>query len=97
MPDFSEINRIVKHRYQTGAYGSAHFRMTTPFWEAARALPRPAPPQMPWDPSPLDPLLSIPIVLDDDLSGDEWRLVDTYTEEILFRSGLGGVLGGRVA
>jgi len=86
---FTEINRIVKHRYETGAYGSAHFRMTSAMREAARMLPKP-PPRMAWETSPLDSLLSIPIVVDDDLSDDEWRLVDTHTEEILFRGGSDG-------
>ncbi len=84
---FAEITAIVKRRYETGDYGRAHFRMTTAFREAARTLPRPAPPRMPWDPQPLDALLSIPILVDDDMDGDAWRLVDTNTEEILFRGG----------
>lgn len=88
MSRFDEINAIVKCRYETGAYGRAHFKMTSPFWEAVRGvIPKPTPARMPWGPPPLDALLAIPIVIDDDLTGDEWRLVDTHTEEILFRGG----------
>jgi hypothetical protein len=84
---FAEVTAIVKRRYETGEYGSAHFRMTSAFWDAARTVvPKPAP-RMPWESSPLDPLLAIPIMVDDDLGGDEWRLVDIYTDEILFRGG----------
>lgn len=85
--EFAVITTIVKRRYQTGEYASTHFRMTTAYWEAARIPPMPTPPRMPWDPAPLDALLGIPVVVDDDLTGDEWRLVDTHTDEILFRGG----------
>lgn len=84
---FAEVTAIVKRRYETGEYGSAHFRMTSTFWDAVRAvLPKPQR-RMPWESSPLDPLLSIPVMVDDDMGDDEWRLVDIYTEEIVFRGG----------
>jgi transposase len=86
-----ELTAIVRHRYETGAYGSAHFRITSALWEAVRTLlPKPAPPPMPWERPSLDPLLAIPIVLDDDMDGDAWRLVDIYSDEILFRGGSTG-------
>lgn len=88
MSSFDEITAIVKRRYETGAYGGAHFVMTSPFWGAVRGvIPKPEPARMPWDTSRLDALLAIPIVLDDDLTGDEWRLVDTHTKQVLFRGG----------
>jgi hypothetical protein len=84
---FAKITEIVKERYETGAYGRAHFRMAPDFWEAARSvLPKPARSRQPWEPN-LDALLAIPVVLDESLGPDEWRLVDTVTDEVLARGG----------
>lgn len=89
--DWTELDNLVKHRYETGAYGNAHLALSTSAWTAMRArdLPKPKP-KLPWEPD-LMQLLGIPMVVDDDLPDDEWRLVDNTTKQAL-RS---GVLRGR--
>lgn len=83
---FAEITAIVKERYETGAYGTAHFKMPRLLFDAVRAAGPPPAPRVPWAPN-LDSLLAIPIVIDESLGPDEWRLVDTLTKEVLASGG----------
>lgn len=78
-----EIKAIVKHRYETGAYGNAHFRMPSALWAEMResAPPRPAP--LFGGPA-LDQLLAIPILVDEDLPARAWQLVDNTSKDVLF-------------
>ncbi len=76
----SDLTEIVKQHYETGCYGAAHLRMQLPsFDEIKRAYRPPAP--SPFD--GLQQLMSIPIVVDEDVPAGEWRLVDNSTGETL--------------
>jgi hypothetical protein len=83
---FDEITALVKRRYETGEYGSAHFLLARDAWDQARsaatASVEPAPP---WRPDPITSLLSIPVRVDEDLPPGEWRLIENGTDKILFR------------
>lgn len=81
--DLTEINAIVKHRYQTGAYGNAHLKMPRPLWDDVCATAPTPKPEPAWWPGGLDALFGIPIVVDDTLPPGMWRLVDNTTREIL--------------
>jgi hypothetical protein len=86
MSELTEINEIVKRRYETGAYGNAHFKMPRSLWDDLRASMPPAEPEPDWRRAignPLGDFLSIPIVVDDTLPSGTWRLVDSSTGEVL--------------
>lgn len=85
--DLAELTEIVKRRYETGEYGHAHLKVTpTILDEMRRRTPPP-------DPDayirrilyggPLGDLMSIPVVVDDELPPGTWRLVDNSTGETL--------------
>lgn len=75
------IRAIVEKRWETGAFGTAHFLMPRDLLDQ---MPRPEPDATPRLPDPFGDLLSIPIVVDDSLPAGAWRLVDTITKETLF-------------
>lgn len=76
LPERPTIDDIARHRYETGAFGSAHFLMSHAYWGRLRdRLPEPTP-SIPDLPDPLADLMAIPIRLDYDLPPDVWRLVD---------------------
>jgi hypothetical protein len=70
------ITAIVRERYETGAYGDCHFRVSAEVLRVMREQP-PAPKREPWDSGggAGDALLSIPIVPDDSLPDGWWHLV----------------------
>lgn len=74
------IKEIVKRRYESGAYGNAHFRMRR---EDFDVLPR-EPIRREFRPDPVGDLLSIPVVTDERLPAGQWRLIDNTTEDVLF-------------
>lgn len=70
------ITAIVRQRYETGAYGGAHFRVAADVWQAMREATPPAEPAFPV-PSTNDilaKLRSIPVVVDA-LPAGHWELV----------------------
>lgn len=79
-PDFSEINAIVKRRYETGEYGSAHFRVGR--WvldEMRQHVPTPAPGTYPHSRLPgysIGDLMGIPVLVDETMELGWWQLVD---------------------
>lgn len=81
--DWSELDALVKERYETGAHGGCHIAVPDELWLAiqARDLPRPAP-KPAWAPD-LGQLLGLPIVLDADLGEGEWRLVESTTRRVV--------------
>lgn len=89
-PDLSEIRGILQRRYETGAHGTCHFRLTPAAWAVVREATPPQPPRQPWMGASLHELLSIPIVLDDELPDGEWRLVDRTKDVVLFSGNIGG-------
>jgi hypothetical protein len=82
-PDLSEIKGILQRHHETGVYGGCHFRLTPTAWAVIRQATPPQPPLQPWMGASLHELLSIPIVIDDDLPDGEWRLVRPSTDEVL--------------
>lgn len=73
------IKDIVKRRYESGAYGNAHFRMRPEDFDAIlRTIRRE------FRPDPVTDLLSIPVVTDERLPAGQWRLIDNTTEDVLF-------------
>jgi hypothetical protein len=95
MGGLDAITEIVKERYQTGAYGNAHFVMSRSVLEAAKAAGPPPAPRMPWEPRPLGDLLTIPVKVDDSMPNGAWRLVDNSTDEVLRSGGAPEVSDGR--
>jgi hypothetical protein len=86
---FERINAIVKRRWETGAYGNAHFRLPDDLYRELReSSPPPKPSYL--HGGPLGNLLSIPVVLDEELPPGVWRLVDNSTKEILFEGSADG-------
>lgn len=86
MGDLAEITAIVKRRYETGEYGNAHFKVT-PSILAEMLKHAPAP-----DPGSylrgflggsLGNLMSIPVVVDEEMPDGAWRLVENGTGEDL--------------
>ena len=86
MPDLPEnptMTDIVRHRFETGQFGSAHFTITPAMRER---LLKPEP-----DPKPyaipgtigLTELLGIPLVIDESLPDGVWQLRDN-TGEVLY-------------
>lgn len=87
---FEQIEDIGRRR-QLGEYGGTHFTMTPFAFDCLRMLaPPPPPPTAGWEgarrlaqPGAAGNLIGIPLVLDSDLDGDEWRLVDSETGAVL--------------
>jgi len=83
---FEQIEDIGRRR-QLGYYGGTHFIMTPFAFDCLRMLaPPPPPPTAGWEGSrrlavdgAAGNLIGIPLVLDSELDGDEWRLVDSAT------------------
>jgi hypothetical protein len=84
---FEQITAIVKHRWETGDYGHAHFRVTTGVNATMRAQvpPSASRPGDAWSPplGQLSDLMAIPVVIDDTLEAGQWKLVDNSTSEVL--------------
>lgn len=87
MADLTGMTEIVRHRFETGEYGNAHFKMPRSLWDEMCAAAPPMAPEPAWRralSSPLGDLLAIPVVVDDTLPPGTWRLVDSSTREILY-------------
>lgn len=86
----SDLTELVKRHYETGCYGTARLRMRqSTFGELKHA--HQAPSFSPFD--SLGQLMSIPIVVDEEVPDGEFRLVDNSTGEIL-ATGLATQVGG---
>lgn len=69
------IRRIVRERWENPQlHGDAHFRINPADLDTIRSGSTTPPPRQPWGPMPLDALLAIPIVLDDQVPAGRWRL-----------------------
>lgn len=77
-PDFSEINAIVKRRYETGEYGSAHFRVGR--WvldEMREHVSTPGTYPQGWlGGYSIGDLMGIPVLVDESMGLGWWQLVD---------------------
>lgn len=82
--DLSEIKDILRRHHETGVYGGCYFRLAPTAWAVIRQATPPQPPRRPWMGASLHELLSIPIVLDDELPDGGWRLVDRTDDAVLF-------------
>lgn len=80
--DLEGVTAIVKHRYETGAYGNAHLAMSAATLTAFCALAPPAPPRMPTYGS-IGDLLAIPIRVDEDLPDGAWRPIDNSSGDVI--------------
>lgn len=87
MSDFSEINAIVKRRYETGEYGNAHFKVPVELLDEMRRHVKTSKPgsyPMPHLPGySIGDLMGIPVLVDEDLPEGMWRLVDNSTGAVV--------------
>lgn len=73
------IGAILKRRWETGEFGNTHFRLPAADFDKIKAsTPKPSEPRPDWAPeSAMQKLMGIPIVIDDSLPPNSWKLVNT--------------------
>jgi hypothetical protein len=77
------ITEIVRHRYETGAYGNAHFAMSAATMAAIRESAPPPPKRFGATLGTLGDLLAIPVRIDEALPDGAWRLVDNSSGDVI--------------
>lgn len=73
-----QIKAILKHHNQTGYYGGTMFRMRSEMIAEVRGLGEHGAPCL----SGIDYLMSIPVIVDDELPRGAWTLADRATGKV---------------
>lgn len=76
------IDEIARRHHETGEFRGTYLQFEPIGFGRWKATLAPPPARHPWEPD-LSAMLGIPVRIDDSLSRDEWRLVDSATGEVL--------------
>lgn len=87
LPSHMTLDQVAYYQHYTGVFNGGHLKMRSELLDKLRERTPAAPPRPLWQPPGYEALMAIPIVVDETMSPNAWKMVNTRTGQTV----IGGV------